>query len=222
MAVKQSQSRIHLRKKASTAHRAEQQSEGLKSRPFSLENNVRMTPPEQTTSILQANPQRLGHSIANTLPLSSVAQPQPIASVQRKTNRLMQRQKTETASSTIESQLEQAKSGGQSLPSPIRRSMEGAFQKDFSNVKIHTDQRADVLNRSMQAQASTNNNNHIFFKKDNFKPNTSQGQELIAHELTHVVQQKSNVIQCKTSNVDPLKAETVHTSFFGSSESRAV
>lgn len=219
MAVKQSQSRTHLQKKAFTLCQAEQRSEGLKSRPFSLQDNASSKPIEQGTSTLQAKPQRLGHTIANTLALSSVAQPQAISTLQRKTNRLMQHQKSETASSTIESQLDQAKSGGQSLPLTIRRSMEGAFKQDFSGVKIHTDERADVLNRSMQAQAFTNNN-HIFFKKDKFKPDTTQGQELIAHELTHVVQQNSNLIQCKGNNVAELKAETINTSVFGSSESQ--
>ncbi len=59
---------------------------------------------------------------------------------------------------------------------------------DFSRVKVHTDQTADTLNRSIQARAFTTGND-VFFRQGEYNPQSRGGQELIAHELTHVVQQ---------------------------------
>jgi Domain of unknown function (DUF4157) len=61
-------------------------------------------------------------------------------------------------------------------------------------VRVHTDGRADGLNRSIQAKAFTTGQN-IFFRQGAYQPGSKGGQELIAHELTHVVQQDNNVVQ---------------------------
>ncbi|WP_254565429.1 DUF4157 domain-containing protein [Oscillatoria sp. HE19RPO] len=121
----------------------------------------------------------------------------PTPSIMRLT--VQRREATETgeASSDLESSISQAKGSGTPLGEPIRRQMEGAFGADFSGVKVHTDNTADTLNRSLSARAFTTGNN-IFFKQGEYNPESSGGQELLAHELTHVVQQKSSPsIQCK-------------------------
>lgn len=84
-------------------------------------------------------------------------------------------------------------SGGQPLPLNIRRFMEPRFRTDFRNVKIHTGDKSAKLNRQLNAQAFTIGN-HIFFGKESFQPESNEGKELIAHELTHTVQQEA-VIQ---------------------------
>lgn len=66
--------------------------------------------------------------------------------------------------------------------------MESAFGNDFSQVNIHTDTQSHQLNESIQARAFTTGND-IFFREGAFNPTSQDGQELIAHELTHVVQQ---------------------------------
>jgi hypothetical protein len=66
--------------------------------------------------------------------------------------------------------------------------MEQAFRSDFGGVRVHTDQQADQLNRSVQAKAFTIGSD-IYFRKGNYGPSSAGGQELLAHELTHVVQQ---------------------------------
>jgi hypothetical protein len=102
-----------------------------------------------------------------------------------------------TASSDLESTISQARSSGKPLGEPIRRQMEGAFGADFSGVRVHTNNTADTLNRSLSARAFTTGNN-IFFKQGEYNPSSSSGKELLAHELTHVVQQSgSSRIQCK-------------------------
>lgn len=91
-------------------------------------------------------------------------------------------------SSTFESQLNNSRGGGSSLNATLRDKLESAMGADFSQVKIHTDNQSDQLNRSIQAKAFTTGQD-VFFKQGAYDPNSRSGQELIAHELTHVVQQ---------------------------------
>jgi hypothetical protein len=86
----------------------------------------------------------------------------------------------------IASQIESQRGGGASLDSSFRSQMEGAFGADFGSVRVHRDAQADTLNRQMTAKAFTTGND-IFLRSD-----ASTGDShLMAHELTHVVQQRS-------------------------------
>ncbi|MCY6493370.1 eCIS core domain-containing protein [Leptolyngbya sp. GGD] len=84
-----------------------------------------------------------------------------------------------------------SRGGGMPLTETIRKPMEQAFEADFSRVKVHTDARADQLNRSIHARAFTTQQD-IFFRQGEYQPGNRSGQELIAHELTHVVQKSGN------------------------------
>jgi len=84
--------------------------------------------------------------------------------------------------------IEQRRGGGQPLDRGVVGSMGRVFETDFSSVRVHTGPDADVLNRSLNAKAFTTGND-IFFGKEQYNPGSSGGQQLIAHELTHVVQQ---------------------------------
>jgi hypothetical protein len=95
---------------------------------------------------------------------------------------------TGAASADFESSLSRARGGGSPLGAKVRGQMESAMGADFSGVKIHTDNRSDQLNRSIQAKAFTTGND-IFFQQGAYNPSSSGGQALIAHELTHTVQQ---------------------------------
>ncbi len=89
----------------------------------------------------------------------------------------------------LETSIYQAKGRGNSLPTPLLQKMERAFGgADFSGVKIHSDASGDRLNRALNARAFTTGKD-IFFRQGEYKPGSQGGQELIAHELTHVVQQ---------------------------------
>jgi hypothetical protein len=104
---------------------------------------------------------------------------------------MVQRQSAEggiSASPEIESSIEGARGSGQPLADSIREPMEGAFGADFGGVKVHTDATSDQLNQSIQAKAFTTGED-IFFRSGTYDPGSQGGQELIAHELTHVVQQ---------------------------------
>ena len=107
-----------------------------------------------------------------------------------------------TAAPEFEASIQEAKSGGQPLENTIREPMEQAFGADFSGVKVHTDTQSHQLNRSINAQAFTTGQN-IFFRQDVYSPNSREGQELLAHELTHVVQQNSRQngeVETKSTN----------------------
>ncbi len=96
--------------------------------------------------------------------------------------------------SSIESSIQQARSGGRGLEKGVRSSMESAFGADFSGVKVHADSKADSLNRSLSARAFTTGKN-IFFRQGEYQPQSSSGKHLLAHELTHVVQQTGSGVR---------------------------
>jgi hypothetical protein len=96
-----------------------------------------------------------------------------------------------------EAAIETSRAGGSPLPGPVRGRMEGAFGEDFSGVRIHQGDTAAVLNRSMGATAFTTGSD-IFLGAGA----SVADDDLLAHELTHVVQQRggsSDLAQRKTA-----------------------
>lgn len=85
---------------------------------------------------------------------------------------------------------ETLRTSGQPLDAPTRAFMEPRFGQDFSRVRIHTDEEAANSARSVQARAYTVGH-HIVFGSGEYAVATAEGKKLLAHELTHVVQQRS-------------------------------
>jgi hypothetical protein len=77
---------------------------------------------------------------------------------------------------------------GEPLPTATRAFFEPRFAADFTHVRVHTDARAQEAASSIDARAFTLGNN-IAFARGEYSPHSSQGQSLLAHELTHVLQQ---------------------------------
>lgn len=100
------------------------------------------------------------------------------------------------AKSDLEASINRARGGGRLMENNVRKRMEQGFGADFSGVKIHTDAQSDQLNRSIQARAFTTGHD-VFFRQGEYNPGSRGGQELIAHELTHVVQQNDSQLQRK-------------------------
>ncbi|MDT4963746.1 MAG: hypothetical protein QOF87_3393 [Pseudonocardiales bacterium] len=94
-----------------------------------------------------------------------------------------------TVSPDVENQIAAARSGGRTLPDAIRRDMEHALEADFGAVNVHTGPQATALNEGMSARAFTLGND-IFFRDGLPDTRTPEGTRLLAHELTHVVQQQ--------------------------------
>lgn len=118
------------------------------------------------------------------------------------------------ATPELESSIQKLRGGGQPLPSSVRKPMEQVFGADLSRVKIHTDTQADQLSQAIQAKAFTTRQD-IFFQKHNYNPVSESGQRLIAHELTHVLQQNRINTDSKTgfqigkTSVEPISNNTV-------------
>lgn len=91
-------------------------------------------------------------------------------------------------------QLSISKGTGIPLPDEARLFMEQRFGADFSQVQIHADSQADEMNRQVSAHAFTHNE-HIYFKEGEYNPESTEGKLLLAHELTHVVQQSLGPVE---------------------------
>jgi hypothetical protein len=94
--------------------------------------------------------------------------------------------------------------GGSQLDAGMAAKAGGVMGQDFSGVKVHTDSTADNLSRQLGAKAFTTGND-IFFRSGQYDPASSGGQQLLSHELTHVVQQGASApsVQSKMTVNDP-------------------
>ncbi|MBP0001116.1 MAG: DUF4157 domain-containing protein, partial [Cyanobacteria bacterium SID2] len=122
----------------------------------------------------------------------------------------------------IEAAIERQRGGGQALDNGVRGQMESAFGVDFSRVNIHADNASDLLNRSLEARAFTVGSDiffrvhtdakaaksaaemnaevytvkhNIVFATGRYAPDTQPGRQLLAHELTHSLQQSETHFQ---------------------------
>lgn len=104
----------------------------------------------------------------------------------------LQPNETSSESHTIETetaqQIESLKGSGSPLSSDLRSFFEPRFGYDFSDVRIHTGQQSDEAARSLNASAFTFGTN-IAFQSGAYRDGSLTGRQLLAHELSHVVQQ---------------------------------
>src|SRR5882757_2777752 len=84
-------------------------------------------------------------------------------------------------------------SGGAPLHPEVRTDMEGRFGRDFGDVRVHSDGTAHESAKSVNAQAYTVGSN-IIFQQGKYVPESDAGKHMLAHELTHVVQQRSGPV----------------------------
>ncbi|MBX2829116.1 MAG: DUF4157 domain-containing protein [Flavobacteriaceae bacterium] len=97
-----------------------------------------------------------------------------------------------SVSESISTQINASRGRGNKMDAGTLSAMESGFGTDFSNVRIHTDSNAIQLSKSLQAQAFTVGND-IYFNEGKYNPSSSSGKHLLAHELTHTVQQSGSV-----------------------------
>ena len=117
-------------------------------------------------------------------------------------------------SDDFERNLVSTKGSGRPLPKGIREEMEQRFGRSFKNIRIHTDGMSAQLCSEIGAKAFANGN-HIYFNSGQFDPDTTTGKKLLAHELTHTIQQgasgKKDEVQRKEEpeplHIDPEKAK---------------
>ncbi len=110
---------------------------------------------------------------------------------------------TSTGTDGLQDQLTARSGQGAPLPTETRSQMESGFGTDFSGVNIHKDSKAAELSNDLGAQAFTHGND-IYFNQGKYNPESASGKHLLAHELTHTVQQgasiQSKMVQCNGNN----------------------
>ncbi len=135
-------------------------------------------------------------------PVEEEEEMMPKLQMQEEEEELLQAQTVETVSNNkspkwVQKNINSSKGRGSLLPPNTRSFMENRFGVDFSDVNIHTGSTAVQMNRTLGAQAFTTGK-EIFFNRDKFHPESSSGKHLLAHELTHVIQQnKMSSVQRK-------------------------
>lgn len=89
----------------------------------------------------------------------------------------------------VEVAIARSRGRGSALDEGVRNRMGPGLGDDLGDVRVHADDHADTLARSVQARAFATGSD-LFFAKGEYQPNTSSGDKLLAHELSHVVQQR--------------------------------
>jgi hypothetical protein len=119
------------------------------------------------------------------------------------------------AEARLFSSIAHARGGGQPLDASTRMQMEEAFDVDLSAVRTHTGSQAASLSRDLGARAFTSGQD-IFFGHGQYDPGSTDGRELLAHELTHVLQQ-GNGIPLAAGVSDPHDAAELEATAIGRS-----
>lgn len=94
----------------------------------------------------------------------------------------------------LSTQIQQSSGSGAALPTPVQQDMGNKIGADFSEVKVHTGPQAAAMSSALGAQAFTHGSD-VYFNEGKYQPETSEGRRLLAHELTHTVQQGAAVRQ---------------------------
>jgi Domain of unknown function (DUF4157) len=111
---------------------------------------------------------------------------------------------------SVEHALAGGTGGGGTMHPALRDEMESAFDADFSGVRIHTGPSAEHLNRDLRAHAFTHGKD-IYFNAGQYRPQTTEGRHLLAHELTHVAQQTRGKTQVQRQPTKQPSAESAYT-----------
>lgn len=105
----------------------------------------------------------------------------------------------------VQSTIHRKMTGGEPLGNDVKGFMEPRFGADFGRVRVHQDGEAAGLNTRLGARAFTYQN-HIFFSRGQYQPGTSDGKQLLAHELTHTIQQGHAVQRSPETSPAPVSA----------------
>ncbi|MBN2444772.1 MAG: DUF4157 domain-containing protein [Spirochaetales bacterium] len=116
--------------------------------------------------------------------------------VRQKQSALKIHKKTDSSGGTsisthTESKINSLKGKGRPLSLDVKDYFQPRFGVDLDDVRVHTDSNADRLARAIRARAFTYGND-VVFAKGEYKPETIGGKRLVAHELTHVLQQRGD------------------------------
>jgi hypothetical protein len=164
-------------------------------------------PPEDTGASLSAEPgadiQRMCADCAEEENAASGAKEEP--EVQTHTDAAAP---APAATPDLQSRLNNTKGGGKPLPEDTRSSMESGFGSDFSGVRVHNDQDAAQMNKELGAHAFTHGSD-IYFNEGKYDTGSTEGKKLLAHELTHTVQQGGAPLQKKEATGPEVEGKAI-------------
>lgn len=126
---------------------------------------------------------------------------------------IIQMKSENTASESVNQGIQAGKGSGSPLQNTSRSFMESRFGADFSNIRIHTGADSIQMNSELNAQAFTVGHD-IYFNEGKYQPDSNHGKHLLAHELTHTIQQKGNIqtkIQRRTRSEALTFAQSLNT-----------
>jgi hypothetical protein len=106
-----------------------------------------------------------------------------------------------TDSDSFGQTLQSSKGSGSALPGGTREFMESRFNADFSGVRVHTGSAAQVMSSNIHAHAFAHGND-LYFNEGKYSPHTGSGGLLLAHELTHTIQQGASPVK-SSSQIAP-------------------
>ena len=146
---------------------------------------------------------------------------QPEANIQRKCQHCDEEEITQRSENgrtggvdpAFESAMRSSKGSGNPLPQDTRTDMGNRFGSDFSNVRIHNDSGAARMSSQINAHAFTHGSD-IYFNHGQYNSSDSSGRRLLAHELTHVVQQTGSQVQRKRQNQISASDLQIQRSFY--------
>jgi hypothetical protein len=122
-------------------------------------------------------------------------------------------------SPSVESRIQSQRGGGQPLPDSTRAFFEPRFGADFSGVRVHTNAEANSLSSEINARAFTVGKD-IFVGSGQYNPDSSDGRQLLAHELTHTVQQGASLQ--RKPNISSISTHTVQRGVWSRVKEKAV
>lgn len=155
----------------------------LGSRPGNSLPKVQAKADEEELQRMEEAQQRLDQSLQKKPIFESNADPDEEKAIQKKSS-----DSGHEAEPGLTQKLSQSKGRGQPLPPHIQSNMESHIGADFNNVRVHNDSNAVQMSQQLNAKAFTHGSD-IYFNRGQYNTTNTSGNHLLAHELTHTVQQ---------------------------------
>jgi hypothetical protein len=157
--------------------------------PKSIQPSLRVSQPRDAAEV---EADRVAKAVVSMPDPSPAVSPRGGHAISRKAAPAAKAKGAAATDAKVEAEVRAAASGGTPLPMKTRKLLEPRFRANFAGVRIHTDDNAAKLANKLSARAFAFGN-HIFFGGGAYDPNSKDGLELLAHELTHTIQQGESI-----------------------------
>ncbi|MEO9132659.1 MAG: DUF4157 domain-containing protein, partial [Sphingomonas sp.] len=158
--------------------------------PKSIQPSLRVSQPSDAAEV---EADRVAKAVVSMPDPAPAVAPRSAPAISRKSAPAAKGDKGASATDPkIEAEVRAAASGGTPLPAKTRKLLEPRFRANFAGVRIHTDGNAAKLANKLSARAFAFGN-HIFFSGGAYDPESKGGMELLAHEMTHTIQQGETI-----------------------------